>query len=172
MRRLRVTLGILAITALAAVPATASAAPASTTFVVQGAETGFTSTSASFAGTGIGDQGDRATWRTSITRTPFNPAGQSTITGGTFSMTTLSPSWTPDRVRGTVAGGFVEKTSGFSGCTNETFAVTLSLIDVATSSTTGGTGSFVGQLTHHRTVIFGACRPYFATIRGVVTLAY
>ena len=69
-------------------------------------------------------------------------------------------------------GRIVQKTSGFTGCTNETFAVTLSLIDVATNSTAGGTGSFVGQLTHHRTIIFGACRTYFATISGVVTLSY
>ncbi len=172
MRRPLVTLGMLAAATLAAIPATATAAPASTTFIVTGAETWFTSTSASFSGTGTGDQGDRAFWRTSITRTAFNSAGQSTITGGTFSMTTLSPSWTTDQVRGTVDGGFVQKTSGFTGCTNETFAVTVSLMDVATSSTAGGTGSFVGQLTHHRRTIFGACRTYFATIAGVVSLSY
>lgn len=45
-------------------------------------------------------------------------------------MKTLSPSWTTDWVTGAVAGGFVQKSSGFTGCTNEKFAVTVSLIDV------------------------------------------
>jgi hypothetical protein len=167
-----VTLGTVAAATLAAFPGTAAAAPVSTTFVVAGAETWFTSTSASFSGTGTGDQGDRALWRTSITRTQFNSVGQSTITGGAFSMATISPSWTTDQVAGTVDGGFVQKTSGFTGCTNETFSVLVSLRDVATKSTAGGSGSFVGQLTHHRRSIFGACRTYFATINGVVSLSY
>jgi hypothetical protein len=163
----------VAVLSLAAfvVAATAAAAPTSTTFLVKGAETAFTSTSASFSGTGTGTAGDRAAWRTSITRTPFS-SGHSTVTGGTFAMATISPNWTTDRVTGTVAGGFVQKTSGFTGCTNETFAVNISLVDVATSSTTGGTGNFAGQLTHHRASIFGACITYFATITGMVSFTY
>jgi hypothetical protein len=87
-------------------------------------------------------------------------------------MRTISPSWTTDRATGVVAGGSVQKTSGFTGCTNEKFAVAVSLTDVATKTTAGGTGTFGGQLTHHRTSIFGACVTYGATVTGIVTLSY
>ncbi len=158
--------------AVAAWPAGAVAAPASATFAVKGLEIAFTSTSATFSGVGTGTEGDKAAWTTSLTRTRFTSAGQSTITGGTLSMKTFSPSWTTDWVTGTVGGGFVQKTSGFAGCTNETFAVTVSLTDVATKTTTDGTGAFSGELTHRRTMIFGACRIYAATITGQVTFDY
>lgn len=162
---------MLATAAAVAFPAAAVAAPASTNFAVSGVETAFTSTSATFSGTGSGNAGDRAAWTVSITRTPF-ASGLSTITGGKFSMRTVSPSWTTDWVAGTVAGGFVQKTAGFSGCTNEKFSISVSLTDVTTRTTAGGTGSFIGQLTHHRTSIFGACVTYGATVTGVVTLSY
>jgi hypothetical protein len=155
----------------AAFPAAAVAAPASNTFGVTGVEIAFTSTSATFSGTGTGNAGDRAAWRVSITRTRF-AAGASTITGGSFTMKTASPSWTTDWVAGAVAGGFVQKTAGFTSCTNEKFALTVSLTDVATKTTAGGTGTFIGELTHHRTSIFGTCVIYGATVTGVVTLSY
>ena len=161
----------LATAAAAAFPSSAVAAPASNTFAVRGVETAFTSTSATFSGTGTGSAGDRAAWNVSITRTRF-ASGLSTITSGAFAMRTVSPSWTTDWVVGTVAGGFVQKTSGFSGCTHEKFALTVSLTDVATKTTAGGTGTFIGELTHHRTSIFGACVIYGATVTGVVTLSY
>jgi hypothetical protein len=141
-------------------------------FAVRGVETAFTSTSASFSGTGTGNAGDRAAWSVSIVRTRFDSSGRSTITGGTFMMRTVSPSWTTDSVAGTVAGGAVQKTSGFTGCTNEKFAVTVSLTNVTTKTTVGGTGTFIGELTHHRTSIFGFCAIYGATVAGVVTLSY
>lgn len=173
---MRVKLGVvtaLVVTAaLAAVPTAAVAAPSSTTFTVSGVETAFSSTSATFTGRGSGNGGDRAAWAVSITRTRFDAAGRSTITGGTFTMRTISPTWTTDWVTGTVAGGFVQKIAGFTGCTNERFSVSVSLADVATKTSTGGTGSFAGELTHHRTSIFGACVTYGATITGVVTLSY
>lgn len=162
----------LATAALAAFPGAAAAAPASDTFAVKGVETAFTSTSATFSGTGRGNGGDTAAWAVSVTRTRFDSAGRSTITGGTFSMKTLSPSWTTDWVTGTVAGGFVQKTSGFTGCTNEKFAITVSLMDVATKTTAGGMGTFTGELTHHRASIFGVCFIYGATISGAVALNY
>jgi hypothetical protein len=134
-------------------------------------ETAFTSTSATFAGTGTGNAGDRAAWAVSLTRTRFD-SGQSTITGGTFTMRTVSASWTTDWVKGTVAGGSVQKTSGFTGCTNEKFTVNVSLTGVATKTTADGTGTFAGELTHHRTSFFGSCVIYGATITGVVRLSY
>jgi len=89
-----------------------------------------------------------------------------------FTMKTLSPSWTTDWVTGAVAGGFVQKSSGFTGCTNEKFAVTVSLIDVATRTTAGGMGTFTGELTHHRASIFGVYFIYGATISGAIALNY
>ncbi len=171
--RVLIPIAAAAVTAVAALalPSAAVAAPTSTTFTVTGVETAFTSTSATFAGTGTGDAGGRAIWRVSITRTPFS-AGQSTITGGGFAMRTVSPQWTTDTVTGTVSGGSVQKVAGFTGCTNERFAVSVSLTDVATDTTAGGTGTFTGELTHHRTSIFGVCVIYAATVRGVVTLSY
>jgi hypothetical protein len=169
---LRVGMATLATASVAAFPGAAVAAPASDTFAVKGVESAFTSTSATFSGTGRGNAGDTAAWAVSITRTRFDSAGRSTITGGTFTMKTLSPSWMADWVTGAVADDFVEKTSGFTGCTNEKFAVTVSLMDVATKTTAGGTGTFTGELTHHRASIFGVCFIYGATISGVVTLTY
>jgi hypothetical protein len=164
--------GALAATGLAVFPSALAAAPASTSFDVIGIETAFTSTSASFAGKARGEVGDRGAWATSITRTPFTPTGQSTITGGTFATKTVSPAWTTDFVTGTVSGGFVQKLPGAPGCTNETFGVTVRLTGVATSTTTGGTGQFAGVLTHYRTLIFGVCRTYFASIAGQVVFDY
>ena len=61
---------LLAIAALA-LPAGASAAPASTTFFISGNEYAFTSTVGSFAGTGHGNAGDRAVWNTSVQHDPL-----------------------------------------------------------------------------------------------------
>lgn len=162
----------LAAAAVAALPTAAAAAPASTTWDLLGVETAFTSTSATFSGKGSGDAGDKSAWTTSITRTPFTATGQSTITGGTFQMKTVSPTWTTDFVTGSVAGGNVQKIAGFVGCTNEQFAVSVLLTGIATSTTTGGTGTFVGVLTHYRAFLFGACRTYFATIAGQAAFDY
>lgn len=164
--------GALTAAGLAVLPPAAGAAPASTSFSVIGVETAFTSTSASFAGKARGDAGDRGAWTTSITRTPFTATGQSTITSGTFAMKTVSPTWTTDFVTGTVSGGSVQRVPGSPGCTNEIFGVTVQLTGVATRTTTGGTGQFVGALTHYRAPIFGACRTYFASIAGEVVFDY
>ena len=164
--------GTLMAAGLAVFPSVTVAAPASTSFDVVGVETAFTSTSASFTGKARGDAGDRGAWTTSITRTPFTPTGQSTVTGGSFAMKTVSPSWTTDFVTGTVSGGFVQRLPGPPGCTNETFGVTVQLTNVVTSTTAGGTGRFLGVLTHYRAVIFGACRTYFASIAGQVAFDY
>jgi hypothetical protein len=164
--------GALAAAGLGVLPAAAAAAPASASFDVLGVETAFSATSATFAGKAKGDAGDRGAWTTSITRTPFTATGQSTITGGTFAMRTVSPTWTTDFVTGTVTGGSVQRLPGPPGCTNETFGLTVQLADVATSTTTGGTGQFVGLLTHYRAMIFGACRTYFASVAGQAVFAY
>jgi hypothetical protein len=170
------TVRMLASGALAAAglafPAVAAAAPASTSFDVIGAETAFSSTSAAFVGKAWGDAGDRGAWTTGITRTPFTPTGQSTVTGGSFAMKTVSPAWVTDFVTGTVTGGSVQRLPGSPGCANETFGVTVQLAGVATSTTTGGTGQFVGILTHYRALIFGVCRTYFASIAGQVAFDY
>ena len=164
--------GALTAAGLAVFPAATAAAPASTSFDVVGVETAFTSTSATFAGKARGNAGDRGAWTTSITRTPFTSTGQSTITGGSFAMKTVSPTWTTDFVTGTASGGFVQRLQGAPGCTNETFGVTVQLTGVATRTSTGGTGQFVGVLTHYRAFIFGVCRTYFASIAGRVAFDY
>ena len=170
--RLRFVVVAIVVAGLTAITSPALAAPASTTFAVRAVETAFTSTSASFSGTGTGDAGERAAWTVSITRTTFDSAGRSILTGGTFTMRTLSPNWTTDWVTGTVAGGFVQKQPGSGGCTNERFDVSVSLTGVATKTTAGGAGTFVGVLTHYRTPILGACVTYGATVTGLVALRY
>jgi hypothetical protein len=164
--------GAVAAAVACTLPGAATAAPASTTFRVAGVETAFSSTSAAFSGAAAGDRGDRGVWTTSITRTRFDSSGQSTITGGAFSMSTIGPGWTADRVTGAVAGGSVQKTSGFAGCTNERFLVLISLTGVATRSSSDGTGGFIGQLTHYRTFFFGSCRTYFASVAGQIVFEY
>jgi hypothetical protein len=164
--------GAVAAAGFAVFPASVEAAPASTSFHVIGVETAFTSTSASFAGKARGDAGDRGGWTTGIARTPFTATGASTITGGTFAMKTVSLDWTSDFVTGTVSGGFVQRLPGSPRCTNETFGITVQLAGVATTTSTGGTGQFVGVLTHHRAVILGVCRTYFASIAGQVVFDY
>jgi hypothetical protein len=164
--------GAVVAAGLASFPAAAAAAPTSTAFAVIGAETAFSSTSATFVGKATGNLGDRGAWTTSITRTPFTSTGQSTITGGSFAMTTLGPAWAIDFVTGAVTGGSVQKLPGSTGCTNETFGVTVEIAGVATSTTTGGTGQFSGVLTHYRALIFGTCRTYFASIAGQVIFDY
>jgi hypothetical protein len=164
--------GALTAAGLAVFPSATAAAPASASFDVVGVETAFTSTSATFTGKAKGNTGDRGVWTTAITRTPFTPTGQSTVTGGTFAMRTVSPTWTTDFLTGAVSGGAVQRLPGAPGCANETFAVSVQLIGVATRTTAGGVGQFVGVLTHYRTVILGACRTYFASIAGQVVFNY
>ena len=90
---------LLAIAALA-LPAGASAAPASTTFFISGNEYAFTSTVGSFAGTGHGNAGDHAFWNTSVQHDPLGSV-PTYVNGGSFQMATWSPTGHADSVTGT-----------------------------------------------------------------------
>jgi hypothetical protein len=163
---------LLAIAALA-LPAGASAAPASTTFAIAGNEYAFTSTVGSFAGTGQGNAGDRAVWNTSVQHDPLGSV-PTYVNGGTFQMATASPTGHVDSVRGTFVyhGGTITTLSTGPNCTNQRFLVTGTLQDVATTTSSGGSGSFSAVLTHYRISLFGQCFIYNARVVGTVSFTY
>jgi hypothetical protein len=163
--------GVLSAAALAALPAAAQAAPASTTFQVQGAEIAFTSTRGTFVGHGVGNAGDRSAWKAVVDHTPLSSL-PATITGGRFTMATLGPTSTTDFVVGTFTGGTIAVVNPGVGCTNQTFDVSGDMGNVTTSTTTGGSGSFDVLLTHYRVRLFGRCVSYAATVTGTASFAY
>jgi hypothetical protein len=158
--------------ALAIVPA-ASAAPGSTNFTVSLAEYAFTSTVGCFTGSGRGNVGDYALVDTCIEHDPLG-SQPTYITGGWFAMTTRSPSGAIDYVTGSYVyhGGMVTTINPGPNCTNQQYGINGALEDVATSNTSGGTGTFAGTLTHYRTRVFGRCVTYWARVRASVTFAY
>ena len=152
--------------------APASAAPASTGFTVVGHEYAFTSTVGSFAGTGSGNAGERALWNTTVEHDRLGST-PTYVNGGSFAMTTASSSHL-DYVKGTFAhhGGTITTLDPGSGCTNQRYLVTGTLQNVATSTTSGGSGSFAVVLTHYRYSLFGTCFIYKARVAGTVNLTY
>jgi hypothetical protein len=164
---------LLAIAALA-LPAAGAAAPASTSFAIAGYEYAFTSTVGSFAGTGLGNAGERAVWNTSVQHEPLGSSPTPAITGGSFQMITWSPTSHVDSVTGTFVdhGGMITTLSTGPNCTNQRFVVEGKLQDVATTTTSGGTGDFTAVLTHYRISLFGHCVIYSARVVGTVTFAY
>jgi len=162
---------VLAIAALA-LPAGASAAPASTAFTIAGNEYAFTSTVGSFAGAGLGNKGDRALWNTSVQHDPLGSV-PTHITGGSFQMATFSPTGHTDSVTGTfMNGGTITTLDPGLNCTNQRFQVTGALQDVSTNTTSGGSGTFSAVLTHYRISLFGHCVIYNARIAGMVSFTY
>ena len=164
---------VLAFAALA-LPAGASAAPASTSFGIVGFEYAFTSTVGSFAGTGHGNAGDRAIWNTSVQHEPLGSSAMPAITGGSFQMITRSPTNTFDSVTGTFVndGGAITTLSTGPHCTNQRFRVEGTLQDVATTTSSGGSGDFSAVLTHYRISLFGHCLIYRARVVGTVMFQY
>lgn len=160
---------LLALAALA-LPTGASAAPASTMFTIAGNEYAFTSTVGSFAGTGQGNAGDRALWNTSVQHDPLG-SGPTNINGGSFQMATWSPTGHADSVTGTFVSGTITPVPT-QGCTNQQFLVTGALQDVATTTTSGGSGNFSATLTHYRIPLFGRCVIYNARVVGMVSFTY
>jgi hypothetical protein len=159
---------LLAIAALA-LPAGAAAAPASTAFTIVGYEYAFTSTVGSFAGVGQGNAGDKAVWNTSVEHDQLGST-PTYINGGSFEMVTRSPTGTYDSVTGTFVyhGGTITTLSTGPHCTNQRFLVAGALQDVATTTTSGGTGNFSAVLTHYRISLFGHCLIYKARVVGTV----
>ena len=158
--------------ALAIVPA-ASAAPSSTSFTVSLGEYAFTSTVGCFAGNGHGNAGDSALVDTCIEHDPLG-SQPTYITGGWFAMTTRSSSGAIDYASGSYVdhGGTVTTIDPGPNCTNQRYGISGALEHVATSNTSGGTGTFTGTLTHYRTRVFGRCVIYWARVRAGVTFVY
>ncbi|HEY2939579.1 MAG TPA: hypothetical protein VGJ27_07190 [Gaiellaceae bacterium] len=147
---------------LIAVGATAlvlGAAPASaaTTYQLVGVEVN--PAPATFVGTLVNRPG---TWKATILHAPLNttPGGTTSITGGSFSITTFSPFAvvTGAIVVGQLTAGPVQVLSPFS-CTQR-FAVIGSLT----------AGAFAGVLTHYGFPSGGKCIAFAATFAGSATL--
>jgi len=166
---------LLALAALAAIvlPAAGSAAPASTSFAIVGYEYAFTSTVGSFAGRGAGDAGDTAAWNATVAHDPLG-SSPTYVNGGRFQMATVSPTGHVDSVAGTFAyqGGMITTLDPGADCTNQSFMVTGTLEDVATTTSAGGSGQFAATLTHYRTRLFGHCVIYKARVAGTVDFTY
>jgi hypothetical protein len=173
MRPLRYLGVAVAAAASLALPGAATAAPPSTTFAVRGFEYAFTQTVGVFAGTGIGNAGDRAAWNTYVEHDPLGST-PTYITGGRFAMATRSPAGTYDYVTGSYVyhGGTITTIDPGANCTNQRYLVTGALQNVATSTTTGGTGMFTATLTHHRVRIFNRCVIYSASVVGAASFTY
>jgi hypothetical protein len=164
---------VVALATALAIPAAAAAAPVSTTFAVSGYEFAFTPTVGCFAGTGVGNAGDRAAWTTCVEHDPLG-SQPTYVTGGRFAMTTRSPAGSYGYVTGTFVhhGGTIETIDRGANCTNQRYLVTGALENVRTRTTSGGSGTFAATLRHFRARIFGRCIAYRATIVGTASFVY
>jgi hypothetical protein len=150
-----------------AVPGAAAATGLSSTYAVAGIETSIpTNNTSTFAGAAVGSGGDAAVWKASVvhqalSNCPFGSNTSCAVTGGTFSLTSSGGA----QVAGTFTSGSVTPVSQQTPCGKQIFAVAGAL------ATTNGPASFTARLTHYRTILFGTCITYFATITGSVQLA-
>jgi len=169
--RLLFALGVAAI-ALFAVGG-AAAAPASATFSVVGYEYAFTSTLGCFAGTATGEAGDHAAWSACVQHDPLG-SSPTYVNGGRLVMGTSGPTDPVDAVTATFAyhGGTISSIDSGPNCTNQQYAVTGTLRDVATTTTSGGSGTFDVVLTHYRARILGTCVIYKAKVVGTASFDY
>jgi hypothetical protein len=169
--RLFTFIGVAAATL--ALSSVAAAAPASTSFAMVGYEYAFTSTVGSFAGTGSGDAGDKAAWNATVYHDPLGST-PAYITGGSVTITTLSPGGHVDYVKGTLTyhGGTITTVNSGANCTNQQYLVTGAVQDVTTRTTSGGSGTFAVTLTHHRYWLFGRCLTYSASVKGTASFIY
>ena len=167
MRRVLV-IGALAaaVAAAVAVPGVGAATGVSPKYAVTGIETSIpTNNTSTFAGTALGSGGDAALWKASVvhqglSNCPFGTSTSCAITGGTFALHSSAGG----TLAGTFASGKVTPISQQAGCGKQVFGVTGSL------ATNQGPATFAATLTHYRISLFGTCVPYFATIKGSVTL--
>jgi hypothetical protein len=169
---IRSSVAMLAAVAALAVPAAASARPASTAFAVTGNEYAFTQTVGSFAGRATGNAGDTGLWKARVEHDPLG-SQPTYINGGTFEMTTVR-GFSADFVTGDFVhhGGQITVLDPGAGCTNQRFLVAGGLENVGTSTTSGGTGAFSAVLTHYRFSLFGRCIIYNARVVGGVSFVY
>jgi hypothetical protein len=151
----------------------AAAAPASQTFAVIGYEYAFTQTLGCFAGTASGNAGDIGTWSACVQHDPLG-SSPTYVNGGKLAMATASPTGTLDAVTGSFAyhAGTITSIDPGANCTNQQYLVTGVLQDVATTTTSDGSGTFSAILTHYRASIFGHCIIYKAKVAGTVGFSY
>lgn len=163
-RRILVSAVLAPVLALVLAASTFATSPVSFTYKLSGVEIGATSTVARFVGVGVAAD-DVGTWSASVNHTGLT-AGAATIEGGTFAY-----DGTVRDIAGTFTGGSLTQTSGFTGCTNQTYLVTGSL---GLTSPSAGTGTFTAVLTHHRVWVrlFNRCIVYSATVKGEATFNF
>jgi hypothetical protein len=165
------TLAIAALAAAAAlavaVPGAGAATGISNAYAIAGTETSIpTNNTSTFAGGAVGSGGDLAQWRASVvhqalSNCPFGSGKSCLITGGTFALSNAAGG----QLAGSfVSGGTVTPLSQQPGCGKQVFGVAGAL------ATNHGPASFTATLTHYRTLFFGTCVPFFATITGSVHL--
>jgi hypothetical protein len=159
--------GLAVVFAIAvAVPGAAAATGLSTAYAVAGIETSIpTNNTSTFAGAAVGSRGDAAVWKASVvhqalSNCPFGTNTSCAITGGFFSLTSSSGA----RLTGSFTGVSVTPVSQQTPCGKQSFSI------AGTLATTSGPASFTVTLTHYRTLLFGTCITYFATITGSVQL--
>jgi hypothetical protein len=148
----------LAVGLLAAEPGLARAAT-SYTDSVSGAEVAATSTQGTFVGTAWGQL--PGYWKAVIQHTPLSPDAD--VTGGYVYLASYIT------VTGDIDNGSVTLTYS-SGCSNQYYEVHLELSNVHGGGKTGGTGTFAGTLVHKRTLLFGRCVTYGASVSGTLTV--
>jgi hypothetical protein len=166
-RRLRLVALPLGLTTAIAFPTIAAAATLSESYAITGYEYYATSTQGRFAGTADGSSGDTAAWNAVVNHTPLTTTAS--ITGGYADLATSNLV----TVHGLFSGGTVRQTSGFSGCTNQTYEIAGSLKQVSRSdSNRRGKGTFTATLTHYRTSVLGSCVVYSASVEGVINLTF
>ena len=159
-------LGVLLAIAFA-VPAAAAATGLSTAYAVAGIETSIpTNNTSTFAGAALGSGGDTAVWKSSVvhqalSNCPFGSNTSCAITGGFFSLASSSGA----RLTGSFTSGSVTPVSQQTPCGKQVFGIAGAL------ATTSGPASFTARLTHYRTLLFGTCITYFATIAGSLQLS-
>lgn len=165
---------VVALVAAAALmlPAAAAARPASAIFTVSGNEYAFTQTVGSFAGHATGNAGDTGLWNAKVEHDPLG-SQPTYIDGGTFQMTTVR-GFSADYVTGDFVyhGGQITVLDPGAGCTNQRFLVAGRMDNVATRTSSGGTGMFSVTLTHYRYSLLGHCVIYNARVAGTVSFVY
>jgi hypothetical protein len=160
----------IAVVAAAVVP---SRAIASTTYgdTLTGYEYWATSTDGRFAGTASGSL--PGTWNADVQHTALcvTCSPTATITGGSFSLSTVIH-YVPTLVTGGFTGGTVQVTNPGAGCTNQTFAVNGVLGNVTTWWGGSGSGTFAVTLTHYRRYVLGSCVTYGASLAGTLSVSF
>ena len=161
--RLLKSLSALAVLVAALAVAPVAEAALSASYGVLGTEIGATSTTGTFVGVAHGAGSDSAVWRARVDHQALSASCLQTgcaITAGTFSLTNQRL----NRLSGTFTSGTVTLSGQAPGCGSQTFTVS------GTIATAGGPVRLNATLTHHRTLLFGTCTTYGATVKGSLAL--